>query len=168
MPSHTEHAILKLLLALRRQGQEELEQGQEQLRQLGRILVKEDQALALLARRPLLTKASVSIMPKTIAVGERANATIQAFDQFGNPFPLTGLKVQYTASDPNPVSFGDVQADGSDTITAVAVDADPGDQIGANITRADGTVITATPDVLIITTPPPPVPVLTTAKVVLS
>jgi hypothetical protein len=129
----------------------------------GKILTKEDEILALLKTRPILTKASIDLMPKTIEVGQTANAVINAVDQFGNPFPLTGLAVQYVASIPGDVTFGPVNPDGSDTITGV--NADAGNAISANITRADGTVITAAPDTLTIT---PAVPVLTSATVVLS
>jgi hypothetical protein len=118
---------------------------------------------ALLKHKSILVKARIIIMPKTIAVGGTALAIIQGLDQNGKPFPLDATyPTAYTAANPSNVSFGPVSPDGSDTITGVA--ADPGDSIGANITRPDGVVIAATPDVLTITAP---VPVLTSAAVVL-
>ena len=103
-------------------------------------------------------------MPATINVGQTSTATIQGSDQFGQPFAVAGLAIAYVPSDPQNVTLAPVGADGSDIITGVAPDAS--ESIGANITRADGVVIQASADVLTINAAP--VPVLTTAKVVLT
>ena len=105
-------------------------------------------------------------MPKTIPVGGTANAAIVGLDQNGKPFTLDATyTVAYASSAPADESFSPVNPDGSDTIAALAASAASGDQISATITRPDGVVITATPDVLTIT---PVTPVLTSASVVLS
>lgn len=102
-------------------------------------------------------------MPKTINAGETATATIQGFDQFGKAFPLDAtFQVAYTQSNSADATFGPTNPDGSASLTANTADTDT---IGAIITRPDGTVVTATPDVLTINAAA--IPVLTTATVVL-
>lgn len=103
-------------------------------------------------------------MPKTVNVGDKAKAIINGLDQNGQPLALDSTyTVSYSASNPASVSFGTPNPDGSVEITALA--ADPGNTIGAVITRPDGGTVTASPDVLTIVTPPPPAPVLTSASV---
>ena len=117
----------------------------------------------LLRQKPHLTRGRIIVMPKQIQVGETAQAVLQGVDQFGNPFPLdASYSVVPTASAPADVSVGPVNPDGSFTITGIA--ADPGDSIGAQVTRPDGTVITFSPDTLVIAAP---APVLTAGAVVL-
>jgi hypothetical protein len=154
MSGHEQHERREEIKLLR----ELLETAEEQLVALQEIL----QVL----RRPILTFARVTIMPKTVPVGGTANAVIQGLDQNGQPFVLDATyKVAYQSSTPADESFSPVNADGSDTIAALAASPAAGDQISATITRPDGVVISATPDVLTITAA---TPVLTSASVVLS
>ena len=119
---------------------------------------------SLLKQKPILIKAKVIIMPKTIPVGGTAQAAIQGFDQNGKPVVLDSTyTVTPSASAPSDVSFSPVNPDGS--FTVVGVNADPGDSIGASITRPDGSVIQASADVLTVTAA---ASVLATANVVLS
>jgi len=114
-----------------------------------------------------LKQGKVNLMPKTIQVGGTSLATLVCLDQNGQPMTLDAtFKEAYSASAPADVTVGTPNADGSATITGVAPD--PGDTIGCAITRPDGVVITASPDVLTITPPPPPPQVLTSASVVLT
>ena len=115
----------------------------------------------LLGKEAKLTSARVELMPKSIAVGGTANALIQGFDQFGQPFSLNGVPVTPVASAPADVSFGTptVNADGSVSVVVTGVNADPGDSISASVGS-----VTSSADVLTIT---PPAPVLTSATLVL-
>jgi len=150
----------------REQHREEIELLRQLLTTAGQQLVTQREILQVLATRSILTKARVIITMKTVQVGGTANAVIQGLDQNGQPFPLDATyKVAYQSSTPADESFSPVNPDGSDTIAALAASPAAGDQISATIQRPDGVVISATPDVLIIT---PAVPVLTSAKVVLS
>lgn len=116
---------------------------------------------------PQLFQGKVNLMPKTIPVGGTSLATLVCLDQNGSPFTLDATYTEaYSASAPADVTVGATNADGSATITGVA--ADPGDTIGCVITRPDGVAITAGTDVLTITPVTPPVPVLTSATVVLT
>lgn len=136
---------------------------QQIARTLGHIQLVVTEILQLQKHKPILVKGKVFIMSKSVVVGSSVLAVIQGFDQNGNPFPLdASYKVAYAASAPSDVSFGAVNPDGSDVVTGVA--ADPGDSISATIQRPDGVVISADPDVLVVTAP---VPVLTSTKVVL-
>ena len=121
---------------------------------------------ATLARMSALTFARVIIVPKTIQVGQTAQAAIQGLDQNGQPFPLDSTyQVVYTASSPSDVTITTPNPDGSATITGV--NPNPGIQVGATITKPDGSTVTATPDTLVIQAVTP-TPVLTSASVVLS
>lgn len=132
----------------------------------GTLILRFNELLTLLRQTPRLIQARVIVMPKAVQVGGTANAAIVGLDQNGNPFPLTSaFSVAYASSTPADESFSPVNPDGSDTIAALAASPASGDQISATITRPDGVVITATPDVLTIT---PVTPVLTSASVVLS
>lgn len=112
------------------------------------------EVLRLLRQKPILTKGIVTIMPKQIQVGETAQAVLKGVDQNGNAFPLDATYVVTpTASAPSDVNVGPVSPDGSFQLTGVA--ADSADSIGAQITRPDGVVLTATPDILTILAPPP-------------
>lgn len=115
---------------------------------------------------PKLSKGQVTLQMKTIQVGATANATLALLDQNGAPFTIDSTySVVYTASNPASVSISAPNADGSATITGVA--ADPGNTIGATVTRPDGVAVTLTPDTLVITATTP-TPVLTSGAVVLS
>lgn len=132
-------------------------------------------ALRLLAREigeieedldPKLSHGQVILKMKTIQVGGTSLATLALLDQQGAPFTIDSTyTVAYTASNPTTVSVGASNADGSATITGLA--ADPGNQIGATVTRPDGVLVTLTPDTLVITEVTP-VPVLTSGSVVLT
>jgi hypothetical protein len=129
------------------------------------ILVVAGDIRALL--RSKISQARITVMPKTIEVGKTSTATISAQDQNGAPIVIDATyTVNYSASNPASVSIGTPNPDGSAVITGVA--ADPGNSISAVITRPDGGTVSASPDTLIITSPPPPAPVLTTASVVLT
>lgn len=131
---------------------------------LGILILRFNELLNILKRKPHLTSARTIVMPKTIQVGQTANAAIQGLDQFGKPFPLDATyQVAYSAATPADVSFSPVNPDGSDTVAGINPDA--GDAISATITRPDGVVITASADTLMITAA---TPVLTSAAVVLS
>lgn len=115
---------------------------------------------------PKLSHGQVILQMKTIQVGGTSLATLALLDQQGAPFTIDSTySVAYTASNPTTVSVGASNADGSATITGLA--ADPGNQIGATVTRPDGVLVTLTPDVLVITEVTP-VPVLTSGSVVLT
>lgn len=118
---------------------------------------------SLLKQKSILTQARIIVMPKQIEVGQTAQAVVQGFDQNGGAFPLDATySVVPSGSNPSNATFSAPAPDGSFVATGVAVD--PGDVIGASITRPDGVVIQAATDTLTIV----PVPlVLTTAKVVL-
>ena len=104
-------------------------------------------------------------MPKTIPVGGTSLATLVCKDQNGQPFTLDATyKETYAASAPADVTVGTPNADGSATITGVA--ADPGNTIGATVTRPDGVAVTLTTDTLVITGATGPV--LTSGAVVLT
>ena len=142
---------------------EELKELREIKKSLSDILRALTQILLLLKQKPHLSKGKVIVMPKTIEVGQTAQAVLQGVDQNGNPFPLdASYRVQPTASNPADVESGTPNPDGSFVVTALAVD--PADMIGAQVTRPDGTTITFDPDTLTIE---PATPVLTTGKVVL-
>lgn len=118
--------------------------------------------------KPRLTSAILKLkdieMPKTVNIGETAQAVITGLDQNGSLIALDATyTVAYQASNPADVSFGTPNADGSNTVTAVAPDT--GDVISAIITRPDGQQITTTSDTLIVNAPA--VPVLTSATLVL-
>lgn len=117
-----------------------------------------------LLKRPTLVKARITLMPKTVNVGETATAVIQGFDQNGQPMTLdSSYTVAYSASNPAAVQFAPPNPDGSDTITALAPE--PSDSISAVITGGPNAVnVTATADVLTINAA---ASVLTTANVVL-
>lgn len=115
---------------------------------------------------PKLEKGKVILMPKTINVGETANATLALVGTDGNPFTIDSTyTVVYAASNPGNVSIATPNADGSDTLTGVATD--PGDVIGATITRPDGSTLSLTTDTLTINSVTPPV-TLASGAVVLS
>lgn len=121
----------------------------------------------LLKHKFIITRARISVMPKTIQVGQTSTATISAQDQNGQPIAVDSTyQVSYSSSNSANVSFGTVNPDGSCVITGVA--ADPSNSIAAVITRPDGGTVSATPDTLSIVPVPPPTPVLTTAAVVLT
>jgi hypothetical protein len=132
----------------------------------GTLILRFNELLTFLRQTPRLTKARIILMPKSVTVGGTANAAIVGLDQNGKPFTLDStFTVAYASSNPADESFSPVNPDGSDTVAALAASPAGGDQISATITRPDGVVISATPDVLTIT---PVVPVLTSASVVLS
>ena len=84
----------------------------------------------------ILTKGQVLIMPKTIAVGGTATATLALLDQTGAAMTIDSTyTVAYSASNPSNVTFGTPNADGSNTV--VGVNPDPGDLIGAVDVRRD-------------------------------
>ncbi|SRR5258708_7721352 len=137
-----------------------------QLRELRRAVGRNEKRLEvildILRHKSILSKARVTVMPKTISVGETATATIQGLDQFGKAFPLDATyQVVYNQSNPADATFATPGPDGTALLTANVADTDI---IGATITRPDGSVVTAGTDTLTIN---PPVAVLTTANVVL-
>jgi len=153
-------------MAHEHEEREEIKLLRELLKNAEKQLHVQREILGRLQQQPILTKARISIMPKTVPVGGTANAVIKGVDQNGQPFVLDATyKVTYQSSAPADESFSPVNADGSDTIAALAPSAASGDQISASITRPDGVVINATPDVLTITAA---TLVLTSASVVLS
>jgi hypothetical protein len=129
------------------------------------LSTKLDQILDRLT--PKLQKGSVNLMPKTIAVGGTSLATLALVDTTGAPMVIDATyTVQYSASNPASVSVGTVNPDGSAVITGVS--ADPGNTIGATVTRPDGVVITLSSDTLVITAVTPPAQVLAGGAVVLT
>jgi hypothetical protein len=101
----------------------------------------------------------ISIMPKTIQVGQSATAHITAAKADGSPFLITSAdQVSLTAQVPADVSFGTpvINADGSVDIPVTGVNADAGDQIAATV---DG--IVSAPDTLTITAAAPTTVTLT-------
>lgn len=83
-----------------------------------------------------LSRARLHLMPKTVTVGQTANAVISGVDQFGNPFPLTSADtISIAASTPADVTFGAVTfpGDGTALVVVTAVNADPGDGITATV-----------------------------------
>lgn len=134
---------------------------------LHRILARLDAIYDLLKPAlPILSKARIIIMPKTVNVGDSFNVAIAGLDQFGQPFPLdANYSVVYGASNPNAVQLpAPPLPDGSGVGTAVA--AEPSESISATITGPGGT-INATADVLTINEVVVP-PVLTSASVVIT
>lgn len=99
---------------------------------------------------PKLQKGKVHLQMKTISVGGTSNATLSLVDTTGKPMTIDATyKVTPTASNPASVTVGTPNPDGSFLLTAVTVDS--GNTIGATVQRPDGTVITLTPDTLVIT-----------------
>jgi hypothetical protein len=99
---------------------------------------------------PKLEKGSVNLMAKTIAVGGTSLATLALVDTTGAAMVIDATyRVTYAASNPASVSIGAVNPDGSAVLTGVS--ADPGNTIGATVTRPDGVVISLSPDTLVIT-----------------
>jgi len=120
---------------------------------VSKIYTQNNEILKLLRQKPILLQARVQVMPKTVQVGQTATSTLTTVWSDGQTHVLDSTyQVTYNAANPSNVSFAPPASDGSDVITAVAVD--PGDSISATITRPDGVVVTASPDVLTITAPP--------------
>lgn len=149
--------------ARRKHEAEELQLLKDIRRLAGQQVLILSDIRSLLKHKPILTQARITIMPKTIEVGQTAPVVLQGFDQNGGAFPLDATyKVVPSGSNPSNATFSAPTPDGGFVATGVAVD--PGDVIGASVTRPDGVVIQAATDTLTIV----PVPlVLTTAKVVL-
>lgn len=100
-----------------------------------------------------LTESRITLMPKTIAVGQTATAHITAAKPDGSPFLITAAdSVSLAASAAADVSFGSptVNADGSVDIVVTGVNPDAADAITATV---DGVV--SAPDTLTITAPAP-------------
>lgn len=128
---------------LRRELKEILEDVRELTEELEELL--EDQ-------NPKLEKGKVHLQMKTISVGGTSLATLSLVDTTGKPMTIDATyKVTPTAVNSTSVTVGTPNPDGSFLLTAVTVDA--GNSIGATVTRPDGTVITLTPDTLVITAP---------------
>lgn len=136
----------------------------ELLHKLSRLVKIGEDILSVLQRTPILSKARLTLMPKTVEVGQTATAVLQGLDQFGHPMSIdSSYSVSYQASNPADVSFGTPNPDGSDVITAVA--ADPGDSITAVVSGGPKNVsVTSSSDVLVINAP---APVLTSVNLVL-
>lgn len=101
---------------------------------------------------PKLAKGKVHLQMKTISVGGTSLATLSLVDTTGKPMTIDATyKVTPTATNATSVTVGSPNPDGSFLLTAVTVDA--GNTIGATVQRPDGTVITLTPDTLVITAP---------------
>ena len=112
-------------------------------------------------RPKFLSRVRLHLMPKTLTVGQTANAVISAVDQFGNPFPLTSANnISVAASTPADVTIGAVSfpGDGTAVVVVTAVSADPGDGITATVDSFSAT------DTLVIEAP---VPALAGVKLVL-
>jgi hypothetical protein len=83
-----------------------------------------------------INNLEITVMPKTIAVGEVATAKLTAVDTDGKPFLLTSADViVLNASVPADVSFGapTFNADGSVSVPVTGVNADPSDVISATV-----------------------------------
>ena len=100
-----------------------------------------------------INNLEITIMPKTIAVGEVAQAVLTAVDTDGKPFPLTSADtIALNASVPADVTFGTpvFNADGTASIPVTGVSADPSDVISATVDA-----VVSNSDTLTITPPAP-------------
>ena len=100
-----------------------------------------------------INNLEITVMPKTIAVGEVANAVLTAVGSDGKPFPLTTADtITLAASVPADVSFGApvFNADGTATVPVTGVNADPSDAISATVDA-----VVSNTDTLTITPPAP-------------
>lgn len=99
---------------------------------------------------PHLTRLELTLMPKTVQVGQTATAHITATKADGTPFPITSSDtLTLAAATAADVTFGTptFNADGSADVVVTAVNADPGDAITATLdgvaSNSDTLTITA-------------------------
>jgi hypothetical protein len=100
-----------------------------------------------------LTESRITLMPKSINVGQTANAVISATKADGSPFAITTADtVALVAANPANATLGApvINADGTVTVPVTGAAPDPGDAITATV---DG--VASQPDTLTVTTAAP-------------
>lgn len=131
-----------------------------------RILELLEEILDILRQHPRLTRVQIRFGDAmadtgTLAVGQSLTATVQGFDQNGQPFTIdfSTFKTAWTNGTPA-VASDAASADGSsDVITGVSAGVD---LFTVSVTRPDGQVITSAQQPVTVTAP---APVLTSVKI---
>lgn len=100
-------------------------------------------------------------MPKTLEVGQSTTASVQGFDQNGQPFTIDPAAIAWSPVDAAVASASVDTTAGTEMLTGVGAGTAT---IAVGVTRSDGVVISAS-DSLSVTLP---APVLTSATIVFS
>lgn len=112
-------------------------------------------AILASALGPHLSQVRITLMPKSIQVGQTSTAHLVATKSDGSSFPITAADtVVVTASNPSSVTIAapTFNSDGSADVVLTAVAADPGNTISATV---DGTASnTDTLTITAVVTPP--------------
>jgi hypothetical protein len=122
-----------------------------------RKIAQDVHAIRTILARPHLTRLELSIMPKTIEVGQTAVAHLTGVGSDGNPFAFTAANNITMSGDAN-ASFGPptFNADGSADVVVTALAVDPADDISATVdgvgsNRDTLTIVAAAPTLSTVT-----------------
>ncbi|MGA9668411.1 MAG: hypothetical protein WBQ94_04340 [Terracidiphilus sp.] len=169
---HFEYQVLAELAELKKRCHELFDQRQEELRLLRQIHELVSPRLASIAIQFATQPTGASDMSAVLgpviltSVGQVATASVQGFDQLGNPMPATFTmpSVVYSIDDTAGAIVKTVDnGDGTATLTDVANGVA---NLTASVTSAEGLALTDTETVTVANpVVPPPTPVLSSIKI---